>query len=698
MCQVRRRQLPEFVRVAQQECVSFFFTNFPPATTEVELRRTFGAFGRVGDLFIPSKNNSFGQKFGFVRFWSVLDVEEFLERLQHIWLGNFKLKVNVSKFRRENGKQHTTIPQVTLSRPEGLIHKRSFADVLDKRVITQELPPLHALPLPPSRVVMVDECSERLAVFKGYLVGFLRGDIDVLALSDNLLLGGFKDITVCKLGGGLVLFKSNVVGMLNHFLVSCSSWWLEWCSKVVHWSPELVSSYRRAVWASVWGVPNHLWGLDIFVKIANSFGDYINVDEATLKEARLDRGRIHMWIPATAKFVDDVVEVRTGAVSYSVRVIEDADGDREAHVYSGVIECSSVGEGSNATVEGFRHSPAYWESTGEGDSSGEGEEEDLETDGSDRGQKDVGRVLGSHCSGEDKFQERDKSPLSNLGGLSCEQPFDEANRFSPLALLEAESEEIEAQSDRRREVTLSSHFNRGVGTQSTFQNSSNSLHFLRDMENNIMSPKHVNCASSRKEHMAKEDFLGVQVGHTGAGCVDGGIGLASFKLVSPSSINSRLVYCKEGGAIQQLIKSKLIDPPLISGQIAISSLIKNTTDNLNDDLNDSAKRLVEGSGQHTPLRFPSCSHSRRSSPSSFSSFLSDLPPDSNQAGYLLSHYKLSQVFLPLTSLLDLCIVGVNLSLFLRGQGRPRGVHVVHITTLLPRKFCLELRILGFLLS
>ncbi|MCI28291.1 hypothetical protein A2U01_0049491, partial [Trifolium medium] len=37
--------------------------------------------------------------------------------------------------------------------------------------------------------------------------------------------------------------------------------------------------------------------------------------------------------------------------------------------------------------------------------------------------------------------------------------------------------------------------------------------------------------------------------------------------------------------------------------------------------------LVKGLDHNTPLRLPSSTRSRRSSPSSFSSFLSDLPPD-----------------------------------------------------------------------
>ncbi|MCI00505.1 hypothetical protein A2U01_0021524, partial [Trifolium medium] len=315
------------------------------------------------------------------------DVYELLERLQQIWLGTFKIKVNVSKFYKEEEKQHPAHAQECLSRPEGFINNsyRSFVEVLDNnRVNLHEVSSHHVLPFPPPRFVLVDVSRERLDALKGSLVGFLRNDCEFLALSDSLRLEEFKNIAVCNLGvgGGMVLFKSNVAGALKFFLDSCVRWWSAWCSKMVPWTPDVVT-YRRAVWVSVWGVPIHVWGLDLFVKIANYVGDYINVNEATLKEVRLDRGWIHIWLPATAKMVDEVVEVRTEGVSYHIRVIEETDGDRNVPVCV-ANDCSSVGDGSNSIAAGFRHSPTDWESTGDGEEEGE------EVTGIDRGHEEYG--------------------------------------------------------------------------------------------------------------------------------------------------------------------------------------------------------------------------------------------------------------------------------------------------------------------
>ncbi|MCI38964.1 hypothetical protein A2U01_0060193, partial [Trifolium medium] len=56
----------------------------------------------VSDVFIPSKTTKSGQRFGFVRSRAVPDMEEFLSKLQDIWLGAFKLRINISRFRRDS--------------------------------------------------------------------------------------------------------------------------------------------------------------------------------------------------------------------------------------------------------------------------------------------------------------------------------------------------------------------------------------------------------------------------------------------------------------------------------------------------------------------------------------------------------------------------------------------------------------------
>jgi len=80
---------------------SFFFTNISPGHEEKELWNIFQRWGRVLDVFIPKKLNSRKQRFGFVRFHGVRDVCELERRLDAIWIGLWKLCVNIARYRKK---------------------------------------------------------------------------------------------------------------------------------------------------------------------------------------------------------------------------------------------------------------------------------------------------------------------------------------------------------------------------------------------------------------------------------------------------------------------------------------------------------------------------------------------------------------------------------------------------------------------
>lgn len=56
--------------------------------------------GEVVDVYIPLKRNKSGRRFGFVRFMNNGDPEGLEKRLGNIWIGTYKLSVNISRFAR----------------------------------------------------------------------------------------------------------------------------------------------------------------------------------------------------------------------------------------------------------------------------------------------------------------------------------------------------------------------------------------------------------------------------------------------------------------------------------------------------------------------------------------------------------------------------------------------------------------------
>ncbi|KAK8466936.1 hypothetical protein PHAVU_008G195442 [Phaseolus vulgaris] len=84
---------------------SFFFTNFPEHFMERDLWKVFQRWGRVMDVFVSRKLNARNKKFGFVRFQGVKDVLSLERELSALWIGTWKMQVNLPKYKRKDGSR-----------------------------------------------------------------------------------------------------------------------------------------------------------------------------------------------------------------------------------------------------------------------------------------------------------------------------------------------------------------------------------------------------------------------------------------------------------------------------------------------------------------------------------------------------------------------------------------------------------------
>jgi len=80
--------------------VTFFFSNFSHGMGERDMVNVFQKWARVKEVFISSKLNKWGRRFGFVSFYDVKNVVRLERELDHIYIGNRKLHVNILKYRR----------------------------------------------------------------------------------------------------------------------------------------------------------------------------------------------------------------------------------------------------------------------------------------------------------------------------------------------------------------------------------------------------------------------------------------------------------------------------------------------------------------------------------------------------------------------------------------------------------------------
>ncbi|MCI23954.1 RNA recognition motif, partial [Trifolium medium] len=67
-------------------------------------------YGSVTDVFIPKKVDKWGRRFGFVKFKEVKEVDALSDRLEDVWWGNFKLRINLARFRKGEKKENSSAP------------------------------------------------------------------------------------------------------------------------------------------------------------------------------------------------------------------------------------------------------------------------------------------------------------------------------------------------------------------------------------------------------------------------------------------------------------------------------------------------------------------------------------------------------------------------------------------------------------
>jgi hypothetical protein len=231
---------------------SFYFTQFPKGTGHSVLWKTFTGFGNLGEVFIPNKLDRWGRSFGFVRFKDVTEVEEMERRLEEVWVGDCRLKVNRARFDRE--EKQGAEPSKQMVRPEtSLVQEgRSFRNVLVVADCSLEGNPM-------VRPILVVESSvDRLEELQSCFVGELTFFREVAVVQHSLELEGFQKIKVASMGDKLVLLQSEVPSVIERARAEKDIWWKATFKEVKRRVPPLVAKSRR-VWLRIFGIPLHIW-------------------------------------------------------------------------------------------------------------------------------------------------------------------------------------------------------------------------------------------------------------------------------------------------------------------------------------------------------------------------------------------------------------------------------------------------------
>jgi hypothetical protein len=347
-----------FVHRLDKETISYYFTNFPEDAKVSQLWSKFARFGRIGEVYIPKKLDKQGRRFGFVKFRDVRDAWELLSRMDDIWMGTYKLRINLSRFNKgevRKEEEATTILRSNRTEEARCQQGRSFREAVvstkDKtNVTTVAVSSPEQDKMDTDIVWEVEVEAEVLAKLKGAYVGFLVEHKDYSEIQRNFTLDGYHNITVSPLGHLMVLLSSTVAGEVKE-VVQTVGWWCTWFDRFEEWSPDLVSS-QRTTWLKCYGVPHHAWGGALFRAVAFKFGRFVEVDLPTKNMERWDMARIKI-VTENTRTIDASMFVSVMEKKFTIRVMEEG-----GVVAEGGLKCCGGckgrgdGESSRGSVDG----------------------------------------------------------------------------------------------------------------------------------------------------------------------------------------------------------------------------------------------------------------------------------------------------------------------------------------------------------
>jgi hypothetical protein len=319
------RQRRGYIHNVDQSSTSFFVTNLPHECNLEDLWKVFGRFGRLGDVYIPKKVDKWGRKFAFVKFREVNEVEELSRRLEDVWLGSFKLRVNISRFSRrvEEGVKEEVARKGVMSEGEGSkAQNRSFKAALLQASTSQEEIGVRRNEGEVGREVLeVEVEGSVLKELEESFVGKLAINLEVYRIRTVLFMEGFAHISVTDMGGRMVLIHSPKKGEVETLWKTKADWITYYFSKVIPWSPACFAN-RRETWVKVFGIPLHVWGERLFKAIGGVYGEFLDFDNDTASKAKLDVACLKLATDFRGK-IDETVRIRAMGVIYPLRVVEE---------------------------------------------------------------------------------------------------------------------------------------------------------------------------------------------------------------------------------------------------------------------------------------------------------------------------------------------------------------------------------------
>ncbi|XP_058774651.1 uncharacterized protein LOC131648933 [Vicia villosa] len=336
------------------EITSIFFSEFPESHSGKSFFEVFGCLGNVVEVAISPRKNNLGKKFGFVRFEEVEDGRLLAVRCDNVMIMGKKIHANLPRFERSSARKvsptetkfsHRQGQMSQHHRPAAGVHpgtsvgslKRRYVEVLNEGLVKGSEKGCEKVGDNPV-FYFTSQADNRKRLEKAY-VGVVTIPGSTYNIRSHFMIEGVFDIKVTPMGGNMCLLEEEEEGVIEDLIGEGETWWKQWFAVVRRWNEKDIDD-DRVIWVSVYGVPLHAWCVDFFVKLANSMGEFICVDESMAAGSNYDTARFMARVKLTHELMKFMI-VQIDGKEVSLVLREDAIGS---------IRNISVSSGSNSLI------------------------------------------------------------------------------------------------------------------------------------------------------------------------------------------------------------------------------------------------------------------------------------------------------------------------------------------------------------
>ncbi|KAI5430646.1 hypothetical protein KIW84_035018 [Lathyrus oleraceus] len=355
------------------EITSFFFSSIPDSYKARDLHEVFSRSGEVDEVVIPLKKDIRGKRYGFVRFFNVIDSRRLACKLDNIFVENVKLQVNIPRFSRisksfdsiRNQNRVSRIGWVEKSRDGGGEQRNGlstrFVDSFAKVVIGGNKEVIMAAVVrnnevgseellgDTGKVIGCNEVTADTKVVKSFdavkradaAEGVMKSD----AGKKNFQSEGYFDFSIKPLGPNLCIFEDVEEGAVEVFVDEGHNWWRKWFTSIDRWKPGHVDE-ERLMWVRCLGIPCHAWTVEFFGAFVGLFGSFVRADFNTASRKVLDSARL-LVRTRSKRWFNESVQVKINGLVFDISVVEEV-----GRVVSDTVDTGTTNSANEELSEG----------------------------------------------------------------------------------------------------------------------------------------------------------------------------------------------------------------------------------------------------------------------------------------------------------------------------------------------------------